>query len=59
MLGHDWDSYQATDTIYVGFEERIKAKDNHQDQAINKRLKHSEKKNTTNPREPPKRTFER
>jgi hypothetical protein len=52
VLGHDRDSYQAMDIIYVGFEERIKAKDNHQDQAINKRLKHSGKKTPPTPENP-------
>ena len=56
VLGHDRGSYQAMDTIYVGFEERIKAKDNRQDQAINKRLKHSEKNHHKTP-ENPQREF--
>ena len=27
-MGHDWNSYQAIDTIYVAIGEQIKGKDN-------------------------------
>ncbi len=42
-MGHNQISCQATDTIYMGFGEQIKAKYKRQDQGINRRLKHSEK----------------
>jgi hypothetical protein len=65
-MGHDWNSYQATNTIYVGFGEQIKVKDNRQDRSINRGLKHLEKDTTNLLENPPKenilrehlRTFE-